>query len=128
MFTNDPFTARTRAFLSANRSTLTVSDFAAAELASTVARHTRTNQLSPAQAHSIFSNFDTWAARATERAETTTEDIVLAEAMLRRLDLNLRTPDAIHIAIARRLGTTLMTFDDRMARSANTLGLAVAEV
>jgi hypothetical protein len=71
----------------------------------------------------MFTN-DPFTARIPEIA---TEDVVLAEAMLRRLDLNLRAPDAIHIAIARRLGATLMTFDDKMARSAHALGLAVAE-
>jgi predicted nucleic acid-binding protein len=43
-----------------------------------------------------------------------------------RLDLTLRTPDAIHIAIARRLDATLVTFDQRMATNARALGMAVA--
>jgi len=46
--------------------------------------------------------------------------------MLRRLDLNLRAPDAIHIAITERANATLVTFDLKMADSARSLGVAVA--
>ena len=46
-------------------------------------------------------------------------------AFLRRLDLTLRTPDALHIAIAQRLAAELMTFDQKMAASARALGTAV---
>jgi predicted nucleic acid-binding protein len=38
----------------------------------------------------------------------------------------LRAPDAINIAIARRLGVALETFDTGMASCASTLGVAVA--
>jgi hypothetical protein len=127
MFTDDPFSARVDLFLENNQSKLIVSDFAGAELASTVARHFRNKQIAVAMARNIFAKFDTWAAEATERAETTTEDVALAETMLRRLDLNLRAPDAIHIALSQRLGATLVTFDEKMAASARTLQLAVAK-
>jgi predicted nucleic acid-binding protein len=50
------------------------------------------------------------------------------QVMLRRLDLNLRTPDAIHIAIAQRLGAELATFDVRMAESAEALGVTAVAV
>ncbi|HVH76374.1 MAG TPA: hypothetical protein VM755_15780 [Stellaceae bacterium] len=52
-------------------------------------------------------------------------DIAAADAFLRRLDLNLRAPDAINIAIAQRLGADLMTFDERMTANARALGLAL---
>ena len=60
------------------------------------------------------------------REQTQPSDIASAEAYLRRLDLNLRTPDALNIAIAQRVGATLVTFDLRMAEAARTLGTAVA--
>jgi predicted nucleic acid-binding protein len=55
-----------------------------------------------------------------------TADIDAANRILRRLDVNLRTPDAIHIVIARRLQATLVTFDRIMAASARALGIGVA--
>jgi predicted nucleic acid-binding protein len=44
---------------------------------------------------------------------------------LRRLDLTLRTPDALNIAIAQRAGAAMATFDARMAEAAQALGLDV---
>jgi predicted nucleic acid-binding protein len=41
---------------------------------------------------------------------------------LRRLDLTLRTPDALNIAIAQRAASVLMTFDEKMAANAHALG------
>jgi hypothetical protein len=60
------------------------------------------------------------------REEVATADIEAAIRILRRLDVNLRTPDAIHIAIAGRLGSTLVTFDRSMAAGARALGAEVA--
>jgi predicted nucleic acid-binding protein len=45
---------------------------------------------------------------------------------LRRLDLPLKTPDAIHIAIAQRVDATLVTFDWQMAAAARALGTIIA--
>jgi hypothetical protein len=45
--------------------------------------------------------------------------------LLRRLDLRLRTPDAVDIAIARRIGADLLTYDEKMAICARMLGLKV---
>lgn len=50
-----------------------------------------------------------------------------AEAFVRRLDLTLRAPDAINIAIATRLGLALMTFDSGMANCARALGADVLD-
>src|SRR5271167_3199485 len=77
------------------------------------------------EARSGCSAFDTWTAQATLREETMTADIRAAEAFLRRLDLSLRTADALNIAIAQRLRAELVTFDRRMEASARLLGIAV---
>ncbi len=50
-----------------------------------------------------------------------------ASEFFRRLDLILRTPDAINIAIAQRLGATLFTFDKKMATNAEILGVSIAQ-
>jgi uncharacterized protein len=60
--------------------------------------------------------------------KTTASDIASAASFIRRLDLNLRAPDAINIAIADRIGAALATFDDRMAAAARALEVAVAAV
>ncbi len=45
---------------------------------------------------------------------------------IRRFDLALRTPDALHIAAAGRLSAKLATFDVKMAAAATALGLEIA--
>jgi predicted nucleic acid-binding protein len=47
---------------------------------------------------------------------------------LRRLDLTPRTPDAINIAIAQRVGANLATFDVKRAAAASVLGADVAVI
>jgi uncharacterized protein len=126
LFTDDPFTARADNFLRTNALVLIVSDFAAAEFASVIARHVRTKEITPHDARIAFSIFDTWTARATQRVQIGAADITAAEAFLRRLDISLRTPDAINIAIAQRTGATLLTFDDKMIKSARALETPVA--
>jgi hypothetical protein len=48
--------------------------------------------------------------RAMGRQETRAGEVATAETFLRRLDLNIRTAD-LTIAIARRVGAVLVTFD-----------------
>ena len=126
LLTNDALTARAESLLRARMPILVVSDFAAAEFASAIARRVRMQELSGEEASIVFSNFDAWTARATQRADTTATDVKAAEAFLRRLDLTLRTPDALNIAIAQRIGAVLATFDEKMASSACALGMSVA--
>jgi predicted nucleic acid-binding protein len=126
LFTDDPFTHRADRFLRTNASVLIVSYFAAAEFASAVARHVRTSDIGLEDARIAFSTFDAWTARVTQRVESTAADVAAATAFLRRLDLRLRTPDAINIAIAQRIGAVLFTFDDSMIGSARALRMPVA--
>jgi predicted nucleic acid-binding protein len=104
---------------------LIVSDFAAAEFASAIARRVRMKQIVADDARGLFATFDAWTARETGRAQTTAADVTSAAAFLRRLDLTLRTADAVNIAIAQRIDADLFTFDETMAASARALGLDV---
>ena len=126
LFVIDPLSARAEAFWSAHPEIVIVSDFAVAESSSAVGRRVRTRDLTREDGQLAFSNLDTWVARSAYREEVTTADIDAATRIVRRLDVNLRTPDAIHIAIARRLEATLVTFDRSMAAGARALGTTVA--
>jgi predicted nucleic acid-binding protein len=109
-----------------NNEPLLVSDFASAEFASAVARRVRMQELTPEQGRIALSGFDIWVARMADWIEIGATDVALATTYLRRLDLPLRAPDAIHIAIAQRVDAMLVTFDQRMAASALALGALVA--
>ena len=104
---------------------LTVSDFAAAEVASTVSRLVRMGQMAWPQAISAVSDLDAWRAAAARNIEMTSADMRLADALVRRFDLKLRTPDALHVAMAKRLGETLATVDKRLAAVARLLDMQV---
>jgi predicted nucleic acid-binding protein len=86
------------------------------------------NKISAVDARAIFAGFDVWRARFTDEEDAVSSDIQAATAFIRRLDLNLRAPDAINLAIALRPGASLVTFDRRMAENANVLGIPVVAV
>lgn len=48
----------------------------------------------------------------------------VAGVFVRRFDLALRVPDALHLAIVRRLGVALVTLDRRLATAAGEFGVA----
>jgi predicted nucleic acid-binding protein len=126
LFTPDAFSDRAEAYLDAAEPILRVSDFASAELASALSRKVRTRERTEPQVRDALVAFDTWTARRGPRLETLSSDIVLADSFLRRLDLALRTPDAVNLAIAKRFDLALATFDVRMAATARAVGLEVA--
>lgn len=126
LLTIEPFTSRADEFVRSNRDGLIVGDFAAAEFASALARRVRMRELTVDEGRDGLNLFDAWAARFARWERIEASDIASATAFLRRLDLPLRTPDALNIAIAQRLGATLVTFDHKMAAAARALGMAVA--
>jgi uncharacterized protein len=121
LFVEDAGTRRADAFLRGHPDALVVSDFAEAEFAAAIARRVRMGDVTKNQAQTVFAAFDVWKSGRTQRLPITTADVASAAIFTRRLDLTLRAPDAIHIAIAQRLGANLFTFDTKMAASARAL-------
>ena len=80
---------------------LIVSDFAAAEVASALSRLVRMDRLTTTEAAERLADFDDWRAGATELADMDAHDCRLANTYVRRFDLKLRAPDALHAAICR---------------------------
>jgi predicted nucleic acid-binding protein len=122
----DSFTEIVAAFLLDCEEALVVSDFGAAEVASGLSRLVRAGVLAATEATQRLADFDTWRAGETESAELDTHDCRLANVYVRRFDLKLRAPDALHAAICRRLELQLVTLDRRLAAAARELGIAVA--
>ncbi len=126
LFLNDPFSARAEAFLSLRKPVAMVSDFAAAEFSSVLNRRVRTRESSEDEVRAAFQAFDRWTETIAQSIECQPADVRQADRFLRRLDLPLRAPDAIHIAMAQRLDAELATFDTKTVASAKALGVAVA--
>jgi uncharacterized protein len=125
LLTTDPLTARVKAVLSQGFGELIVSDFVAAEFVGVIGRKMRAGIIARQYALDALTALDQLSLRVS-RVVLQASDIPRADAFLRRFDLPLQTPDSIHIAIAQRLGATLVTFDRRMAAAARVLGLTVA--
>jgi len=125
LVSTDPLTTRAEACLAAGTHLLVVSDFATAEVASAIARRVRMREMTEMDARSAFALIDALVVRVAERIATEAGDVKAAEVALRRLDLPLRTPDALNIAIAQRVDAALLTFDMKMAEAARALGLDV---
>ena len=112
-------------FLLGRADDLTVSDFAAAEVASALSRLVRMDRLTITEALERLADFDAWRTGETENADVAAHDCRLANTYVRRFDLKLRAPDALHAAICRRLGLQLVTLDRRLVAAARELGIAV---
>lgn len=127
LFTTDALSERADRFFDETLPAVLLSDLACAEFASAMARKARTAVLSTDQARAAFTAFDAWTSQQSTRVQVSSADITLAESFIRRLDLTLRAPDAMHIAMAIRLGAPLATFDRAMEDSARALGCALAD-
>jgi len=125
MFTDDVMTPRATALIAMAPPPLIVSDFAALEFASAISRIVRMRALSRNTAQQALADLDIWVSRGALRVEIGSGDVGAASGFIRRLDLNLRGPDAMHIALAQRLGATLFTLDAKLKTCAKKLGLAV---
>lgn len=123
----EPTSAAVNAYLAAETGELLVSDFAAAEVASGLSRLVRTGFLAAEAAVSRLTDFDAWRAETAIAVDVLPGDIRSAYAFVRRFDLMLQAPDALHLAIAQRLAASVVTLDRPLARAARALGIAVVE-
>lgn len=121
LFLIDSFSPRARALLGAAAGPI-VSDWCVVEVSGVIARQVRLGAITAQDSRALFSNFDSW--RTGLASVTTSEaDMQAAAQFVRRADLALRGPDALHIAICARIGAKLMTFDARLGAAANVLGV-----
>jgi uncharacterized protein len=121
----EPTTEAVYKFLGGDKGELLVSEFAAAEVASALSRLVRMALLTEADASARLADFDAWRVAMTSTVDIQPSDARLAYVYVRRFDLRLRAPDALHLAIARRLDAALVTLDRRLATAAGELGVAV---
>lgn len=125
LFTDDAMTPRATALMGVAPPPFIVSDFAALEFASAISRIVRMRALSRNTAQQALADLDAWLSRSALEVEIGAGDVSAASGFIRRLDLNLRGPDAMHIALAQRLGATLFTVDAKLKTCAKRLGLPV---
>lgn len=110
-------------FIAETEGDLVISEFAAAEVASALSRLVRTGLLDHADALARLADFDAWRAAAASDLDLQASDVRLANVYVRRFDLMLRAPDALHAAACRRADYLLVTMDRRLAAAADELGV-----
>jgi len=121
----DALTPKTEAALRKLSGVVVVSDFGGAEFSSAIGKRVRTGQISVREARSALNAYDEWVSSRADLVVSTPADVAACDAYLRRLDLPLRTPDGLHIAIASRVGASILSFDKQLLASAKKLGVPV---
>lgn len=101
-----------------------ISNLAAGEFASAIARRTRMGLHSAQEAQALFAEFDQWPGDFVGLFEIAPDDIADATRLVRAVVHGLRLPDAIHLAVCQRRQFTLATLDDGLADAARALGVA----
>lgn len=124
LIVEEPLSQITEAFVDRYAGQLLTSEFAAVEAASGVSRLVRMGGLSIDTATAALEDFDAWRFAATELVETVPGDVRFAQMLVRRFETKLRAPDALHVAMAKRLGATLVTRDAGMRVAAEMVGVA----
>jgi predicted nucleic acid-binding protein len=126
IFVDETFSGAVAHFLQAADQPLIVSEFATAEVASELSRRVRTGALDLDAVLEGLAHLDVWRAAFTTDLDLQPSDVRLAGLFVRRLELGLRAPDALHAAVCRRTGHTLVTRDRRLAGAAEALGVRVS--
>lgn len=121
----EPSSSRVDGFMTDATQVMLVSEFASAETASALSRLVRTGILDSQDAKERLEDFDAWRAAEASTVDVEGADARAAAVIVRRFDLMLRAPDALHLAICRRRDAQLVTLDGRLAAAAGALGLTV---
>ena len=125
LFVADAHSQRIRGLMRAGQPSVAVSTFGLIEFAAAVATRDRAGRLAFGQAAMILLQADAWVAAQATTVDVEPADHRVAAVHVRRFDLGLRAPDALHLATCARLGLPLLTFDQRQAAAATALGIAL---
>jgi uncharacterized protein len=102
-----------------------VSTLAAGEFASSVSRRVRMAQVPIETANAWLNLFDEWAVTDTVSLKIEDNDIARSASLVRRFELKLLMPDAVHLGLCVRHELALVTLDIKLAEAARVLGVEV---
>ena len=128
MFVADAHSPSVVGWLSAEPRAVTLSDWTVAEFISVLGVATRGGRIRTAAKHAAEQALDTWIGQHGSALAVLSEDVRRARVLMNQTGLPLRASDALHLAVARRTGHVLATFDAGMRRAAEDLGLPVEDL
>ena len=102
-----------------------LSSWVLAEFITTVTVLLRRRSVSENGAQAMYDGLRSISDAATI-TEVLNEDVLLAAQMVKSSVEALRAPDALHLAICKRIGAPILTFDIAMAEAARAVGVPVA--
>ena len=120
----EPASEAVKRQLDAEPSEPIISSLCRGECSAAIAGLVPMSRKTEAEAIALLSALDEWIETSAVMADIRDTDITEASRIVRRFDLKLRLPDAIHVATARRMNVSLVTLDHRMALAARALGVA----
>ena len=126
LFVRDAHSDRARSWL-ARGDTTVLSRWTMAEFSSALSRLRRMAVIDAAEHQAAELAFDTWITLLGPPVALTEEDLIEARYLCRE-DSSIRTPDALHLSIVRRMGLELATFDRTQADTAKRYGVTVIDL
>lgn len=127
--TNEVDTALSQTWLARQEtSELTISDWTMTEFASALAIKLRTGALGVDHRAAALSAFTRLCVDSFRTLPVAREDFRTAVRFADQSELNLRSGDALHLAICANHGASLCTLDRRLAQAAPRVGVPVREV
>lgn len=121
----DAHSTKANAWLLRAMPAMLLSDFCAVEFAALVSRRVRMGTLAHDNAARTLEEFDRWRSDVVQSLHCAPEHIAQAEQAVRDFETKLNAADAVHLAVAKRIGVTLATFDARLAEAAARHGVSV---
>jgi uncharacterized protein len=126
LFATDAHGDKIRTFLATEKPYVYISNFAAAEFSSVMSMRVRQYALRLDHARQTLFAFDTWRDSETTILGIDNEDIQRADIFIRRFELKLRAPDALHAALCHRHQLKMISFDTGLASAMKMLTLDVS--
>jgi uncharacterized protein len=127
MFSIDANSPRAKVLLASIDADLSLSDWCLTEFSSALAIGLRVGRLTAGDRDAAEASLGSWLGANWRAEPVQPNDLRVARSLIRTTGLPLRASDALHLAIAQRLGDVVATFDIEMARAALDLGIPVAD-
>lgn len=126
LFVSEPASERVEAWIAECDEPLVSSDWMIAEFGSALAIKARTGALTAREANTVWRSFEEFCRSGVRLAAVSRRAFVDAAALARYPAHGLRAGDALHLAVAREIGTRSMaTLDEVMAANARRLKIKV---